>query len=124
MSAKGGIYMNKFLASFYNDHFANRENNNIGDTDEYKKRSDRHTQILRQIHTHLREVLPANESIGLLNDYDDAMFHLMALYQYEDFKYSFFTGIQLGIAIAHRENNDVTVEQIMHLLQQIKEDNS
>ena len=124
MSAKGGIYMDKFLASFYDDHFANRENNNIGDTDEYKKRSDHHTQILRQIHIHLSEVLPANESIGLLNDYDDAMFHLMALYQYEDFKYSFFTGIQLGIAIAQRENNDITVEEIMHLLQQIKEDNS
>lgn len=116
--------MEKFLESFYNDHFANRENNNIGDTDEYKKRSERHEQILKQIHIHLSEVLPANESIGLLNDYNDVMFHLMELYQYEDFKYSFFTGIQLGITIASGENNDITVEQIMHLLQQIKEDNS
>ena len=73
-SAKGEISMDKFLKSFYNDHFANRENNNIGDTEEYKKRSECHEQILKQIYIHLSEVLPANESIGLLNDYDDAMF--------------------------------------------------
>lgn len=124
MSAKGEISMDKFLKSFYNDHFANRENNNIGDTEEYKKRSERHEQILKQIYIHLSVVLPANESIGLLNDYDDAMFHHMALYQYEDFKYSFFTSIQLGITIASGENYDIAAKQIMNLLQQIKEDNS
>lgn len=125
MSAKeGGIYMDKFLKSFYDEHFVNRENNKIEDTAEYKKRSDHHEQLLLQIHSSLIKVLPAKEAIGLLNDFNDAMFHLLALYQYEDFKYYFLTGIQLGIEITRTKHPDLTVEQIMQLLHQIKEDNS
>ena len=118
MSAKeGGIYMDKFLKSFYDEHFVNRENNKI-------ERSDHHEQLLLQIHSSLIKVLPAKEAIGLLNDFNDAMFHLLALYQYEDFKYYFLTGIQLGIEITRIKHPDLTVEQIMQLLHQIKEDNS
>ena len=73
MSAKeGGIYMDKFLKSFYDEHFVNRENNKIEDTAEYY----------------------------------------------------FLTGIQLGIEITRTKHPDLTVEQIMQLLHQIKEDNS
>lgn len=124
MSAKGGINMDKFLESFYNEHFADRGNNKIGETEEYQKRSEHQEQLLNQIHSSLKKVLPANEAIGLLNDYNDAMFHLLALYQYEDFKYYFLTGIQLGIEITRTKHPDLTVEQLMQLLHQIKEDNS
>ena len=36
MSAKGGVDMDKFLKSFYDEHFASREINNIANTAEYK----------------------------------------------------------------------------------------
>ncbi len=124
MSAKGGIYMDKFLESFYDEHFANRENNNIAQTAEYKKRSDLHEQLLRQIHTYLVEVLPSSEALGLLNDFNDAMFSLLALYQYEDFKYYFLTGIQLGIEIAQKKQSEMTVDQLMSVLHRIKEESS
>lgn len=124
MSAKGVMKMDQFLKSFYDEHFANRENNKIGDTAEYKKRSDHHEQLLWQIHSSLIKVLPTKEAIGLLNDFNDAMFHLLALYQYEDFKYYFLTGIQLGIEITRTKQPDLTIEQLMQLLHQIQEDNS
>lgn len=116
--------MDKFLESFYNEHFAIRENNKIGESAEYKKRSDHQEQLLRQIHIHLTKVLPAKEAIGLLNDFNDAMFYLLALYQYEDFKYSFLTGIQLGIEAAQLKQTDMTIDHLMDLLHQIKEDYS
>lgn len=124
MSAKGGVDMDKFLKSFYDEHFASREINNIANTAEYKKRSEKQEQILKQIHIALRKILPANESIGLLNDYNDAMFHLLALYQYEDFRYHFLSGIQLGLVLEQMKQTNTTVEEIMSLLQHLKEDNS
>lgn len=116
--------MDKFLESFYNEHFTCMEDNSVRETAEYKKRSEEHERILQLIHTSLCKVLPARESIGLLNDFNDAMFHLLTLYQYEDFKHLFLSGIQLGIEIAHTKQTAIAVDEIMNLLQQIKEDNS
>lgn len=124
MSAKGGIHMDKFLESFYDEHFTDRENYIIEKTDEYKRRSEHQGQLLNQIHSSLEKVLPAEEVLGLLNDYNDAMFNLLAFYQFYDFKYQFFTGIQLGIEITRMKHPDLTVEQLIELLHQIKEDNS
>lgn len=124
MSAKGGINMDKFLESFYDEHFTNRENNNIEKNEEYKKRSEHQEQLLEQIHSTLEKVLSVEEVLRLLNDYNDAMFNLLTFYQFYDFKYQFFTGIQLGIEITRMSQSEMSVEQIMQLLHQIKEDNS
>ena len=122
MSAKGGINMDKFLESFYDEHFTNRENNNIEKNEEYKKRSEHQEQLLEQIHSTLEKVLSVEEVLRLLNDYNDAMFNLLTFYQFYDFKYQFFTGIQLGIEITRMSQSEMSVEQIMQLLHQIKED--
>lgn len=124
MSAKGGINMDKFLESFYDEHFTNRENNNIEKNEEYKKRSEHQEQLLEQIHSTLEKVLSVEEVLRLLNDYNDAMFNLLTFYQFYDFKYQFFTGIRLGIEITRMSQSEMSVEQIMQLLHQIKEDNS
>lgn len=116
--------MDQFLESLYNDHFSDRANSKIGETIEYKKRSKRQQQIIRQIYRSLIKDLPDEQAIGLLNDLNDAMFHLEALYQFEDFKYSFLTGIQLGIKVAQIKQTDLTAEHIMQLLYHLKEDNS
>ena len=124
MSAKGGMKMDQFLESLYNDHFSDRANSKLGETVEYKKRSEHQQQIIRQIYRSLIKDLPDEQAIGLLNDLNDAMFHLEALYQFEDFKYSFLTGIQLGIKVAQIKQTDLTAEHIMQLLYHLKEDNS
>lgn len=116
--------MDKFLESFYDEHFTNRENNNIEKNEEYKKRSEHQEQLLEQIHSTLEKVLSVEEVLRLLNDYNDAMFNLLTFYQFYDFKYQFFTGIQLGIEITRMSQSEMSVEQIMQLLHQIKEDNS
>lgn len=104
MSAKeGGIYMDKFLKSFYDEHFVNRENNKIEDTAEYKKRSDHHEQLLLQIHSSLIKVLPAKEAIGLLNSAMMRCFIFWHCISMKDFKYYFLTGIQW-----HRDNTNKT----------------
>lgn len=124
MSAKGGINMNESLNKFYREHFANHNDNNIIDTAEYKIRCKKQDDIINQIETHLLKQISVQEVVGLLNDFNDATYHLVDLYRYHDFKYSFLTGIQLGIETAKMEHPDLILDDVLQLLCVIKEKSS
>lgn len=121
MSAKGGINMNESLQTFYNEHFKNHNDNDIIDTEEYKIRCKKQDDIINQIETHLLNQISIQEAVGLLNDLNDATYHMVDLYRYHDFKYSFLTGIQLGIEATKINHTDLSVDDILQLLYDIKE---
>lgn len=124
MSAKGGINMNESLNKFYREHFANHNDNDIINTAEYKIRCKKQDDIINQIEAHLLEQISVQEAVGLLNNLNDATYHLVDLYRYHDFKYSFLTGIQLGIEAAKIEHPDLILDDVLKLLFEIKEKNS
>lgn len=113
--------MNESLKTFYNEHFANHNDNDIINTEEYKIRCKKQDDIINQIETHLLKQISVQEAIGILNDLNDATYHMVDLYRYHDFKYSFLTGVQLGIEAARVNHIDLSVDDILQLLYDIKE---
>lgn len=123
MSMKGGMDMES-LHKFYDEHFANHNDNCIIDTEEYKIRSEKQGKIIDELYNCLCKQISAQEAVGLLNDLNDATFYLVDLYRYHDFKYTFLSGIQVGIESVNMEHTDVSLDDVLQLLQDSKEENS